>query len=94
MFDTGELRTESKDIPKETTVTSPNHTVITFRSYPFQTGQKIYIEDGPRRGDWEVIGVTDRKVTFRCPLSHREFTWDRFCYFMDQKTNSPWPHAD
>jgi hypothetical protein len=85
---------QSKDILEEKTVTSRNHTVITFRSYPFQIGQKIYIEDGPRHGDWEVIGVTDRKVTFRCPISHREFTWDRFCYFMDERINSPWPHAD
>jgi hypothetical protein len=31
------------------------HTV--FRPYPMEAGQKIYIESGPRRGDWEVIGV-------------------------------------
>jgi hypothetical protein len=75
-------------------VSAEKHTVITFRSYPLQVGQKIFIEDGPRRGDWEVIDVTDRKVSFRCPISHREFTWDRFCYFVEKQENSPWPHSD
>jgi hypothetical protein len=68
--------------------------VITFRAYPFELGQKVYIEDGPRRGDWEVVGVTERKITFRCPISHREFTWDRFCYFMKEEKDGPWPHPD
>jgi hypothetical protein len=75
-------------------VNMENNTVISFGSYPFQIGQKIYIKDGPRHGDWEVIGITDRKVTFRCPISHREFTWDRFCYFLEEQENSPWPHPD
>jgi hypothetical protein len=82
------------DILKEGDVNRDNHTVITFGSYPFQVGQKIYIKDGPRHGDWEVIGITDRKVTFRCPISHREFTWDRFCYFLEEQENSQWPHLD
>ena len=32
------------------------HTVIRFRPYSFQIGQKIHIESGSRKGDWEVIG--------------------------------------
>lgn len=68
--------------------------VVIFRPYPFEVGQKIWIESGPRRGDWEVIGVTDRKVKFRCPISKREFEWNRFCYFVEEDRNSPWPHLD
>lgn len=70
------------------------HNVIIFRRYPFKVGQKIYIEDGPRRGDWEVVGVSDRKLKLRCPISKREFEWNRFCYFKEETDNSPWPHPD
>ena len=69
-------------------------TVIIFKPYPFQVGQKIFIEEGPRRGDWEVIAVTTRKLKLRCPISKREVEWDRFCYFSHVDENSPWPHAD
>jgi len=62
-----------------------NETVIVFRQYPFQAGQKIRIEDGRRKGDWEVTGVSDRKVSLRCPLSGRQFEWDRFCYFAEER---------
>ena len=69
-------------------------TVAIFRPYPFQVGQKIYIEDGPRRGDWEVVGLSDRKVKLRCPHSGREVEWDRFCYFVEDADDIPWPHSD
>jgi hypothetical protein len=69
-------------------------TVTIFRPYPFQVGQKIYIEDGPRRGDWEVVVVSDRKIKLRCPLSAREVEWDRFCYFVEDTNDIPWPHSD
>ena len=69
-------------------------TVVIFKPYPFEVGQKIYIEEGPRRGDWEVVGVTDRKLNLRCPISKREVEWDRFCYFVSKDENSPWPHPD
>ena len=39
-----------------------------FHPYPLQVGHKIFIESGPRRGDWEVIGLSDRKVKLRCPF--------------------------
>ena len=68
--------------------------VTIFRPYPFRVGQKIYIEAGPRRGDWEVVGLSDRKVKFRCPMSLREVEWDRFCYFAEETNDSPWPHSD
>ena len=68
--------------------------VIIFKPYPFKAGQKIYIEDGSRRGDWEVVDVTHRKIKLRCPISMREFEWNRFCYFVEELENEPWPHTD
>jgi len=68
--------------------------VTFFRFYPFKVGQKIHIQDGPRKGDWEVIGVNDRKVKLRCPISLREFEWDRFCYFIEERDTSEWPKKD
>lgn len=61
------------------------HKVVMFRPYPFKVGEKIHIDGGPRGGDWEVIGVGERKVKLRCPVSQREFEWDRFCYFVDAR---------
>ena len=69
-------------------------TVTFFAPYPFHEGQKIHIEQGPRRGDWEVIGVTERKVTLRCPISFREFEWNRFCYFVQDRPDTEWPRKD
>ncbi|MBU0483566.1 MAG: hypothetical protein KKB30_03525 [Proteobacteria bacterium] len=65
--------------------------VVVFSSYPFEPGQKINIADGPRRGDWEIVKVEERKVTLRCPVSGRQFTWDRFCYFMEEREDMVWP---
>ena len=56
--------------------------VTVFRYYPHEVGQKIRIEGGPRAGDWEVVAVSERQVKLRCPLSGREFEWDRFTYFV------------
>jgi len=65
--------------------------VVFFEPYPFVTGQKIHIKNGPRKGDWEVIGVSDRKVRLRCPVSLREFEWDHFCYKTEEKDGVKWP---
>jgi hypothetical protein len=54
--------------------------VLIFRPFPFQAGQKIFIESGPRRGDWEVMALVNQKIRLRCPISKREVEWDRFCY--------------
>ena len=67
------------------------HDVTVFKPYPFRVGQKINIEDGPRKGDWEVVAVSDRKVKLRCPFSHRELEWNRFCYVVDEQTGVQWP---
>ena len=68
-------------------------TVSLFTPYPFEKGQKIRITEGPRSGDWLVIGVTDKKVALRCPVSLREFEWDRFCFHVADKKR-PWPQTD
>jgi hypothetical protein len=68
--------------------------IVMFRPYPFQVGQKIHIEGGPRKGDWEVIDLSDRKVKLRCPVSFREFEWDRFCYFSEERSDVDWPQQD
>jgi len=70
------------------------HSVILFKPYPMEVGQKIHIAGGPRAGDWEVIGVSERKVKLRCPVSFREFEWDRFCYFSELQQDREWPRHD
>ena len=70
------------------------NTVIIFKPYPMEVGQKICIDGGPRGGDWEIIGVSERKVKLRCPVSFREFEWDRFCYFAEKNQDKEWPQKD
>ena len=70
------------------------HKVTIFKPYPFSIGQKINIAGGPRRGDWEVVAVSDRKVKLRCPVSFREFEWNRFCYFSEEREGVEWPGKD
>jgi len=69
------------------------HEVTVFKGYPFRVGEQIRIDDGPRAGDWEVIGVSKSKVRLRCPVSKREFQWDRFCYIVETKKQE-WPRED
>ena len=64
--------------------------VVVFKPFPFEVGQKIHIDSGPRRGDWEVVGISEHKVTLKCPVTGREVKWDRFCYFVEQKIQQ-WP---
>jgi hypothetical protein len=67
------------------------HDVVIFKAYPFKIGQKIRIEDLKyRSGDWEVIDVTVKKMTLRCPISKKEVTWDRFCFF-ESEAKQEWP---
>jgi len=67
--------------------------VSIFRPYPFEVGEKLHIEDGPRRGDWLVTGCDDRKVTLQCPVTRKEFTWDRFCFQLE-KREQEWPATE
>ena len=71
-----------------------NDTVLVFKPYPFVVGQKIYIDGGPRKGDWEVLDVSDRTVQLRCPISGKKLEWNRFCYFTEERRGEPWPHKD
>ncbi len=68
--------------------------VVYFEPYPFSVGQRMNIKDGPRKGDWEVIGIGDKKVKLRCPVSLREFEWSRFCYFAEERSGVEWPKKD
>lgn len=67
------------------------HDVTVFRPYPFRVGQKINIETGPRKGDWEVVAITNNKVRLHCPFSHREFDWNLFCYVVEERKDVQWP---
>ena len=68
--------------------------VVFFEPYPFRIGQKINIKKGPRKGDWEVIGVNDKKVKLRCPVSLRKYEWSIFCYFTEERSSVEWPNKD
>ena len=72
----------------------PPSEVTVFEPYPFTVGQKINIAKGPRKGDWEVVGLSKRKVKLRCPISLREFEWDRFCYLVAEEADREWPQHD
>lgn len=66
------------------------HIVNIFKPYEFKVGEKINIAAGNRAGDWEVVAMTEKKVTLRCPISKKEFTWDRFCFHVET-TTTQWP---
>ncbi len=68
--------------------------VAVFRPYKFNIGQRILLKSGPRKGDWEVVGISESKVKLRCPISSRDFEWDRFCYFVEERDDIKWPTTD
>ena len=70
------------------------HDVTVFSPYPFKVGQKIYIDEGRRRGDWKVVAMDDNKVKLKCPVSLREFEFNRFCYFVKNEKGIEWPRKD
>ena len=70
------------------------HEVTIFRPYVFEVGEKITIQGGPRQGDWEVMGISERKIKLRCPVTQREVEWDRFCYYVERAGGIEWPHPD
>lgn len=85
---------ESEDKTPNARMDNCTHTVTIFRPYQFQPGHKIYIAGGPRRGDWEVMEVGDRKIKLRCPVSSRVIECDHFCFFIEEATGVPWPRHD
>ena len=62
----------------------PRDKVLLFRPYPFEVGQKIRIEGGPRAGDWVVIAIDDHKIKLRCPVKGCEVEWRQFCYSVSE----------
>ena len=67
--------------------------IVFFKRYPLEAGQKINIVDGPRKGDWQVRAVDDKKITLQCPVTGRRVEWDRFCYFIEER-EADWPAGD
>ena len=67
--------------------------VTLFKPYDFVVDQKIHIESGPRKGDWEVVGLDERKVKLQCPISQRILEWNRFCYHVTD-TQASWPRPE
>ena len=67
------------------------HKVIVFREYPFAAGDKIHVADGCRHGDLLVIGVGERKIQLRCPVSGREVEWERTFGFTEERGQAEWP---
>ena len=62
----------------------PADKVLLFRQYPFDVGQRIRIEGGPRAGGWGGIGVDEKMVKLRCPVKGYEVEWHRFCYAVSE----------
>jgi len=65
--------------------------VVIFKPYPFKAGQKIHIDSGPRKGDWEVVDASDKKVQLQCPVSGLKVDWAKFCYLVEERENQQWP---
>ena len=65
--------------------------VIIFKEYPLEVGQKIHVKGGSRRGDWLVIGMTDKKIKLQCPVSAREVEWEKIFGFVELSTRAEWP---
>ena len=72
----------------------PTEKVILFRSYPLEAGLRIRIDSGPRAGDWEVVSADKSKVKLRCPISGKEYEWDRFVYFVGEDSEAEWPQKE
>jgi len=85
---------EAKDQAPGAQMDQGPQSVTIFRPYHLQPGQKIHIGGGPRRGDWEVIEVGERKIKLRCPVSLRVIECDHFCFFIEEATGVPWPRQE
>ena len=70
------------------------HDVTVFSPYPFKVGQKIYIDEGHRKGDWEIVAMDDRKVKLKCPVSLREFELNPLRLCVKVENGIEWPRKD
>ena len=68
--------------------------VSIFKPCSFYKGQKIRIDGGSRNGDWEVVSFTKHNVKLHCPVSVKEFEWDRFCYQVEDRDGVAWPQEE
>lgn len=50
---------------------------LVFETYPVKPGDRIFINDGPWKGDWDIVEVSDRKVKVKCPFKGDEYEWKR-----------------
>lgn len=64
--------------------------ITLFKPYEFKIGQKITIQGSRRAGDWEVVDMAEHTITLKCPVTKKELTWNRFCYFVEEKMMN-WP---
>ncbi len=71
-----------------------NYNITVFKPYIFAVGDKIRIDGGPRGGDWEIVGLSERKVKLRCPVSEKELEVNNFCYYQETLDNTIWPIED
>jgi len=67
------------------------HDFTIFEPYPFVVGQKIRIKHSRRAGDWEIAAIGEHSVTLRCPVSNKEFEWNKFCYLVSDQEHGIWP---
>jgi hypothetical protein len=67
--------------------------VLVFGPYKFKPGQKIYINGGKRKGDWEIVDYDEGKVTLQCPVSGIKLTVNQFCFFVDEVVQE-WPQKN
>lgn len=68
--------------------------VTVFSQYSFKVGQKIRIEGSRRAGDWEIADISEHKITLRCPITGKEFSWNKFCYLIEEERSTTWPQED
>jgi hypothetical protein len=87
-----EMANASNDSPAREADAAGGDTALILRPYPVRVGQKITIQAGPRRGDWEIIGVGDGKLRRCGPISHQELDCDWFCSVVTEAAGIPWPH--
>ena len=64
--------------------------VLIFDPFQFKAGQKIFINGGKRKGDWEVIDCAGDKITLQCPVSGVKLTVNQFCFLVDEVVKE-WP---
>jgi len=40
------------------------------------------------------VSFTKHKVKLHCPVSFKEFEWDRFCYQVEERDGVAWPQEE